>query len=469
MAGLASTDPGILTFLFHVTAFRRRMMMMMMVIIITTAMCSSSSEAARPWPCEFEGFQDGFSPCSSDSDGSWTPFNVVNVDWHGAKGDGVTDDTQAFMDAWNETCSSESSVLMIPVNKTYLVNHLELRGPCASSVVVEVAGTLLAPSEPSALNNSHGNAWILFSYINGLTVEGGGTLDGRGQQWWDLSCKRNKSNKCKDAPTTLRFSYVTNLKVSDLMSRDSPQVHLIFSNCYGVDVANVQVQAPEDSPNTDGIHIAATQNVLVRNSSMGTGDDCVSIVSGSADIRLENITCGPGHGISVGSLGKGGSNDFVSVVVVDGAVLTGTANGVRIKTWADGAGAAVGMIFENIQMINVSHPIIIDQRYCDSASPSSCHTNETSAVRISQVYYRNIRGTSATKQAIKLQCSQVSPCTNLLFEDVDLVWDMGSANSTTFCENAQGFLMGSVFPYVDCLPPLPEADEGNAARLARYS
>lgn len=36
---------------------------------------------------------------------------------------------------------------------------------------------------------------------------------------------------------------------------------------------------------------------------------------------------------SIGSLGAGKSKEFVSGVIVDGAKLSGTTNGVRIKTW----------------------------------------------------------------------------------------------------------------------------------------
>ncbi|MBA0684239.1 hypothetical protein Goari_025834 [Gossypium aridum] len=46
-----------------------------------------------------------------------------------------------------------------------------------------------------------------------------------------------------------------------------------------------------------------------------------------------DITCGPGHGISIGSLGSKSSKAYVSGVTVDGAKLSGTTNGVRIKTW----------------------------------------------------------------------------------------------------------------------------------------
>ena len=37
--------------------------------------------------------------------------------------------------------------------------------------------------------------------------------------------------------------------------------------------------------------------------------------------------------LSIGSLGKGYSRDYVSGVIVNGAKISGTSNGVRIKTW----------------------------------------------------------------------------------------------------------------------------------------
>lgn len=72
--------------------------------------------------------------------------------------------------------------------------------------------------------------------------------------------------------------------------------------------------------------------------------------------------------ISIGSLGKDGSEDHVFDVTVTGARLNGTMYGVRIKTWPGGSGYATNITFQNIQMDNVTNPIIIDQNYCDTAT-----------------------------------------------------------------------------------------------------
>lgn len=63
------------------------------------------------------------------------------------------------------------------------------------------------------------------------------------------------------------------------------------------------------------------------------GDDCVSIQTGCSNINVHNVNCGPGHGISIGSLGKENTKACVSNVTVRDVTLHNTLTGVRIKTW----------------------------------------------------------------------------------------------------------------------------------------
>lgn len=52
-------------------------------------------------------------------------------------------------------------------------------------------------------------------------------------------------------------------------------------------------------------------------------------------------------------------------VAVRNCTINGTTNGLRIKTWPTSyASSASNMMFEDIVMINVSNPIIVDQQYC---------------------------------------------------------------------------------------------------------
>ena len=84
------------------------------------------------------------------------------------------------------------------------------------------------------------------------------------------------------------------------------------------------------------------------------------------------VTCGPGHGISVESLGKYQSEEPVSRIRVTGATLSNTDNGVRIKTWpASSSGVASDILFKDVVMNNVANPIIIDQNYCPNSQCSN--------------------------------------------------------------------------------------------------
>lgn len=99
-------------------------------------------------------------------------------------------------------------------------------------------------------------------------------------------------------------------------------------------VQNVKLIAPDESPNTDGIHVQSSTGVFISQSSLATGDDCISIGPGTRNLWIQNVKCGPGHGISIGSLGKVFNEAGVQNVTVTNSVFTGSDNGVRIKSWA---------------------------------------------------------------------------------------------------------------------------------------
>lgn len=63
------------------------------------------------------------------------------------------------------------------------------------------------------------------------------------------------------------------------------------------------------------------------------GDDCISIQTGCSNIYVHNVNCGPGHGISIGSLGRDNTKACVSNITIRDVNMHNTMNGVRIKTW----------------------------------------------------------------------------------------------------------------------------------------
>jgi len=59
--------------------------------------------------------------------------------------------------------------------------------------------------------------------------------------------------------------------IKDLTFQNSPGVHIKLYASKDVEVSNLQISGPEDSPNTDGINIASSQQIVIRNSKIGTG------------------------------------------------------------------------------------------------------------------------------------------------------------------------------------------------------
>ncbi|OIT01571.1 PREDICTED: probable polygalacturonase At1g80170 [Nicotiana attenuata] len=369
-------------------------------------------------------------------------FNVLD---YGASGDGITDDSQAFLNAWNDACSSAAGYpeVIIPPNMIFLLSPLTLRGPCNSeSIYFVISGRLVAPSSPGIWTGQDASQWLAFRNVSSLIVDGSGTIDGQGRGWWDQSCGYHPDMEgcTRLAPTALKFIFCSQSSISNIYFSNSAQTHILIERCNGFKVDSVMIQSPGNSPNTDGIHIQSSRYVAITNSKISSGDDCISIGDYTSNVQIYNIQCGPGHGISIGSLGKGGNFAQVENIHVSNAFFYGTTNGARIKTWQVGRGYVRDVIFENLEFNSVKNPIIIDQNYCDVRG--ACKEMVT-GVQISNVIYQNIFGTSSTDIAINLNCSMSVPCTDITMQLIQLTSATpGTATPgrevTAYCRNAYG-------------------------------
>ncbi|KAJ0034631.1 hypothetical protein Pint_25725 [Pistacia integerrima] len=349
---------------------------------------------------DFGAAADGENDDSKASQNSQS-FRICNINYYV--------DYQAFITAWKKACDwNGNSEVFVPQGK-YLVNSVVFKGPCKGPISFIVKGFVKAPVDVSTFVDKE--SWITFERLSNFTLAGGGIFHGQGQiAWQQNDCQKN--SKCQ-IPTSLRFNFLNDSTIKEIKSVDSKKVHINVFASYNLKLKSIKISAPGDSPNTDGIHIGSSKGIEIM--------------------------------IHVGSVGRTPNEKAISGLTVRNCTLTGTDNGVRIKTWPDSyEGVLSNFTFEDIVMKNVQNPIVIDQEYCPY---KACNKKVPSKVKISNVKYNNIRGTSSSKVAINLLCSKLNPCQNVEIDDINLVYnDAKAAPATSSCSNVQAILKGNHIP-----------------------
>ncbi|XP_047953404.1 polygalacturonase-like, partial [Salvia hispanica] len=153
-----------------------------------------------------------------------------------------------------------------------------------------------------------------------------------------------------------------------------------------------------------------------------------------------NVQCGPGHGISIGSLGRNVNEKDIKGITVEKCTFTNTDNGVRIKTWPSAPATLTisDLHFIDLTMVNVKNPVIFDQQYCPW---NLCSLDKPSLIKISNVEIMNIKGTTATSEGLIFSCSKAKPCDNIRIGAIDLKYiGKTPATITTRCENIKPIL-----------------------------
>lgn len=245
---------------------------------------------------------------------------------------------------------------------------------------------------------------------------------------------------------SIQFTSLNDSMIEGIKSKNAKMFHMMVYRCSNLKINQVTIQAPSNSPNTDGIHISLSNNTHITNTNIRTGDDCISIGQTNKGLYISDVRCGPGHGISVGSLGKFKDDEDVADIYLKNCELHGTTNGLRIKTWQKSYQMTCSnFTYENVIMKKVFNPIIIDQEYCPNGVGKCGGKSTSSQVKIVDVTYKDIKGTSASPNAINLLCSKSNPCKGLVFRNINLK-HTGRAETNSTCMNVANPKISNVYP-----------------------
>lgn len=128
--------------------------------------------------------------------------------------------------------------------------------------------------------------------------------------------------------------------------------------------------------NTDGFS-AGGSNLLFENNHIENGDDCLTVGSGGKNVTFRNTYCEGGHGLSIGSLGKGGAVADVQniwsvmptysfargianrvllmyVIRIENIVMKDCLYGARFKSWTGGNGLARKYVLDIICLVRTA-------------------------------------------------------------------------------------------------------------------
>lgn len=319
---------------------------------------------------------------------------TLNVRRFGAKGDGIQNDTFALQAAI--LCCPKGGRVLIPkgnyvTGPLFLKSHITVEWQAGAALLLSLdrgrfpilPGVTYPTREEGAdylLGSWEGNPQDCFAAaLTGIEVEdvrliGPGIIDGRARDagWW-------QDPKGKRGAYRGRLFFLKgcrDITVQGLTFRNSPSwnIHPMMSERLAF--YNIQVEAPSDSPNTDGFDPESCRGVKLLGARFSVGDDCIAVKAGKIymarkyhlpcrDIEIAYCAMLDGHGgVTVGSEMAGG----VQNVRVHHCFMRGNDRALRIKTRRGRGrdGVVDGIVFSHVKMEGVKAPLVVNCMYfCD--------------------------------------------------------------------------------------------------------
>lgn len=324
------------------------------------------------------------------------PKNDVDVVAWGARGDGTTDCSEAFRKAIDACVASGGGRVVVPRGE-FVTGPINLRSNI--NLYLSEGAVIKFDRNPRRYLPVVYTRWegvecmnySPFIYAFGQTnigISGHGTLDGQAshEYWWPWNGKKDHGwkegmpsqkpgrDKLLDMgqrglpvekrvlgegyylrPNFIQTYRCKNVLIEGVTIINSPmwEIHPVL--CENVTIENVTINT--HGPNNDGCDPESSKDVLIRNCSFDTGDDCIAIKSGrnndgrrvnipSENIIVQGCTFKDGHGaVTIGSEISGGArNIFAERCEAESPVLY---SALRIKS-----NAVRGGLVENVHVRN---------------------------------------------------------------------------------------------------------------------
>lgn len=408
---------------------------LLLLPLLLLALVGAEAEAEEAWPESYDG------PARR---------HRVSVAALGARGDGVSDDTRAFVAALARCDELElrdqgGCLVLVPGggSRVYAVAPFNLTSH--ATLYVAEGATLKALDDPelwpiipplpsfgqgrdhpgprrSSLVHGVGLVDVVLTGANG-------TVDGSGARWW---ASHNAGTETVTRGSVVELLDSADVVITNLTLRDSPFWTIHLFRCQRVRAARLTVLNPHDSPNTDGFDPDSSRDIVLEDSFFSTGDDGVAIKSGwdcfgeaygvpSRDIVIRNLTVSSPccAGVCIGSEMSGGVEN---VTVLD-STFADVHVGLRIKSTYTRGGYVRDVRFANIAVERAGFALQFNDA-CAKPIPScamnpSCPSGHESLPDVRNVTVDGLRGADC-KGAADLEGLAGAPLREIVLRDIRL-------------------------------------------------
>ena len=379
-----------------------------------------------------------------------------------AIGDGKFDNVQVFKNTI-QTCSKNGGGRVIVPPGKYFTGPIELDNN-VNFYIEEGAEILFStnPKDYSIVQTSfEGTELMNYSPLiyayqkSNVAITGKGTINGQAnnENWWSWSGKKEygwkKGNPIQNVtrlmdmgeqnipvssrifgegyylrPNFVEFFDCKNVMLKGIKILDAPFWIIHPIKCTNVIVDDVFIKS--HGPNNDGCDPEYSKNVVIRNCSFNTGDDCIAIKSGrdadgrrvampSENIVIQNCKMYDGHGgVTIGSeISAGVRNVYVDNCDMDSPELE---RAIRIKTNTRRGGIIENIFVKNITIGQIKESVLgIDMFY-------SIHGNQTGNFipTVQNIFLENITVKDGGKYGILAKGLESSPIRNIIFKNVNI-------------------------------------------------